>query len=237
MNTEKERIVRSDKYLNWLVEFTECTYNKCWDDETVEYSKVGCSEYDINNARLFSTFVDYARELAEKQYVVTLPHQKHADYRFDIKLRGNYYEITCLNSRCVYVIKKIYEPEGKLVFIDEPIDSKTLKDREFIQYILVNKDIDVPASVLAVHVAHATTICAMKEQKKAAFDIWYKNNQKVVILDASKEKIEEMEKVGYGIRDTGHNNIPKNSLIAISLGIIPRAKALTLTKNCTLHKD
>jgi len=236
-DAERLRIVKSDKYLDWIVEFTDFTATKSWDDETACYAKCGFSEYDMNNVILFGTFIQYVLDLAKDQYVVSLPHNKYTDYRYNFQLRNNFYEISRVGDGCINVIKKITQPEGKPIYIDEKIDPKEKKDREFVQYILVNKDIEVPASVFAVHIAHACTICAMKESKKPAYDVWYNDKQKIVILDASQEKMEELEMVAYGIRDTGHNDIPKNSLIALSLGIIPKAKALLLTKGCTLHKD
>ncbi len=236
--TENYKIVKSPKYWDWLVNFTECTYAKCWDSETAQLQKIGgYTQFDMNNVLLFPTFTEFVNDLAREQYVVSLPHNKYTTYRLDIKLRNNFYEISLVGHGCINVIKKIDKPEGKPIYIDEKIDPQEIKDREFIQYILVNKDLNVPANVFAVHIAHATTICAMTESKKAAFDVWYNSKQKIVILDAPQEKLEEMESVGYGIRDTGHNDIPKNSLIALSLGIIPKAKALTLTQGCTLHKD
>ncbi len=236
-DNEKLRIVKSDKYLDWIVDFTNHTTNKSWDDETAQFQKECFTQYDMNNVILFSKFSEYIQDLAEKQYVVSLPHNRHTEYRYNLKLRGNFYEMALVGDGCAHMMKLIETPEGKPIYIDEKIDPAEIKDREFIQYILVNKDIEVPASVFAVHIAHASTICAMKERKKAAFDLWFNDKQKIVILDASQEKMEEMEPVAYGIRDTGHNNIPKNSLIALSLGIIPKAKALTLTKGCELHRD
>ena len=234
---DKLRIIKSDKYLDWIVDFTNKTPEKCWDDESANFYRAYLTQYDMNNVALFNIFVKYVLELATKQYVVSLPHHKLSDFRYNIKLRGNFYEVSLVSHSCINTIKQIREPEGKPIFIDEPIDPKELKDREFIQYILVNKDLQVPSSVLAVHIAHACTICTMEEKEKPAFNMWFNGKQKIVILDASKEQMEQLEPVSYGIRDTGHNDIPKNSLIAISLGIIPKKKALILTEGCTLHKD
>lgn len=233
----KLKIVKSEKYLDWLVDFTDQTPTRSWDDETAHMQKKTFNQYDMNHVLLFGTFMDYVCELARKQYVVSLPHTKYVDARYNIAVKDRIYEVMITGQGCVNVIKEIDQPEGKLVYIDKPIDQKELRNREFIQYILVNKDIDVPKSVFAVHIAHACTICAMQEKDRPAFDIWYKDKQKIVILDASQEKMEQLESVGYTIRDTGHNDIPKNSLIAMSLGVIPKSKALIITDGCTLHKD
>ena len=233
----KLKMVKSEKYFKWIEDFTSQTPTNSWDDETAHMQKRTFNQYDQNNVLLFATFVDYVRELARKQYVVSLPHTRYVDLRYDISLGDKIYEIMVTGHGCVNVIKEIDYPEGKLIYIDKPIDPKELREREFIQYILVNKDLDVPKSVFAVHIAHACTICAVKEANRPSFDIWFNDKQKIVILDASQEKMEELESVGYTIRDTGHNDIPKNALVAMSLGIIPKAKALGITKGCTLHKD
>lgn len=235
--TAKLKIVKSEKYLKWITDFTDQTPTRSWDDETAHMQKKTFNQYDMNNVMLFSFFIEYVRDLAQKQYVVSLPHTKFVDFRYDISLNDRYYEVLVTGHGCISVIKEIEYPEGKLIYVDTPIDPKELRDREFIQYILVNKDLDIPTSVFAVHIAHACTICVMKEKDKPAFGVWYNDKQKIIILDAPQEKMEALESVGYTIRDTGHNDIPKNALVALSLGIIPKAKALKITSGCTLHKD
>lgn len=233
---KREKLVSSDKYLDWLVSFTERTYNKSWDDETAELSASSVSNHDIENIINFSVFLEKVEHLAKKQYALSYASNKVETCKYCFKLRGNFYEISNISKGgSINIIRKIITPPETFVYIDEKISPQELKSREFIQYILLNKEIGVSESVYSVHIAHVCTQVAMSAVNTQKFDLWYNNNQKIIILDDTAEHLESISKDFFASRDSGHNDIPKNSLIAVSLGIISRKNAEDVIANCTLH--
>ena len=65
---EKVKFVKTDKFLNWLVEFTN-NQNNCWDDETIRFDMKGYNAIDRNNAGCLSYFHDLIKEKAKEQFV------------------------------------------------------------------------------------------------------------------------------------------------------------------------
>lgn len=232
------RVISSEKYFEWLVNFTDTFESKAWDDENVIYAHSNISQYDLEFARLLLKFNTYVARLAEEQYVTSLPHGRLEIYRYHIKLCNNFYEISAIDhGSCIATIKKISNPNKSFVYVDEKMPIEERKKRELVQYILLNKDVKLPESVYSVHIAHACTIAAINQSGSSSFNLWYGNGdkQKIIILDASSEKLEELETDFFGIRDTGHNDIPKDTLVALSLGVMSKENALKYIEGCTLH--
>lgn len=232
------KIVHSKKYLDWLVEFTESQSNKMWDEESIVYSNYN-SNYDKKYAKLLLLFQDELIKLAKEQFVLSLPTNKYESFKYHFKLRSNYYETTLLNGNgAVGVIKKINNPCNNFIYVDEKIPPEIKKDRELIEFIIINKDLELTAAQYAVHISHVSTKAAMSELKTEQFKIWYQDgvNQKKILLKADVKTLENLEKKFYSSRDTGHNNIKENELIAVSLGILSRKEAKKYIENCELWK-
>ena len=238
-NLNKESIekkVKNAKYLNWLVNFTERIPDKIWDDETVNIKLPSMSELDIENSMMLSTFIYYIEELANEQFVKSIA-KKHDAMRYQFKLRDNFYEAAIAKRGEFSVIRRIPAPTGDYVCVDEKIDQSLKKEREVIQYILLNSDLKIDPSVIGVHIAHACTLATLKENDNQNFKLWFgEKKQKIIILNSKERDMEAIEDKFYGIRDTGHNNVPKNSLIALSLGFMPKRDAMKYIENCTLYK-
>lgn len=234
--TKKEKIVHSKKYLDWLVEFTNAQSNKMWDEESITYSNF-ISNYDKKYAKLLLNFQDELVKLAKEQFVLSLPTNKYEDFKYHFKLRGNFYETTLLNGNgMVSVIKKIECPCESFIYVDEKIPAQVKKERELIEFIIINADLNLSAAQYAVHISHVSTKAALSEFQTEKFKIWYQEgtNQKKILLKTNEKTLEEFEKKFFSSRDTGHNNIKENQLIAVSLGILSRKEAEKYTEKCEL---
>lgn len=234
----KIKIVHSKKYLEWLVEFTDAQPNCAWDDEAIEFSPY-FSNYDKKYAALFSIFQTELEKLAKEQFVISLNTNKYEYIKYHFKLRGNYYETVILdgNGR-ISTIKKITTPCENFIYVDEKIPPEIKKERELIEFIIINKDINITDPQYAVHIAHVCTNAALSQSKEEKFKIWYQNgkNQKKIILKASENILLELEDKFFATHDIGHNDIPQNALIAVSLGILSRKEAKKYIEHCELWK-
>ena len=116
-----------------------------------------------------------------------------------------------------------------------------LKNRELIQYIIINKDYigKIDSAKFGVHIGHACTICAIEESPSDKFKKWYKNGklQKKIVLTTSTKKLEELEKQFYSVRDLGFTEVEKGTLLAVSLGIMTREQAKPYIKRMQVWKD
>ncbi len=235
---KKIKIVHSKKYLDWLVDFTEGQNNKSWDEESIAYSNY-TSNYDKKYAKLLLTFQDELLIMAKQQFILSLPTNKYEAYKYQFKLRGNFYETSLLRGNgSVCVIRRIDEPTSAFIYVDEKMPQDIKRERELIEFIIINNDINLSASEYAVHIAHVSTKAALAQHKKEAFKIWYQDgiNQKKILLKTDAKTLEEFEKQFYSSRDSGHNDIPENTLVAVSLGILSRKSAEKYTKKCELWK-
>ena len=109
-------------------------------------------------------------------------------------------------------------------------------DGELIQYILVNNEIQMSAGKVAAQVGHACTIVALKQQHNGFFKSWLGNGQKKIILQASKNMLEELENSFFSVRDAGHTELQPNTLTVVSLGVMTRQQAATITKKLQLYR-
>lgn len=233
---KKIKIVRSKKYHDWLAEFTSNQPNETWDDEAIINSPY-TSNYEKKYARLFHTFMCELKKMAYEQFSLSLSSFRHESFKCHFKLNGNFYEATELSGGAG-ILRKITTPVENYIYVDEKIPPEIKKNRELIEFIIINKDIDVTPAQYSVHIAHVSTKAALAQQKEEKFRIWYQDgiNQKKILLKASKEFLEKLEEKFYSSRDTGHNNIEENTLIAVSLGVLSREEAKTYTEQCELWK-
>ena len=125
-----------------------------------------------------------------------------------------------------------------------------MKDpNELVQYIIVNKDLNMSPGKIAAQVGHVCTICSIEEDKPdpndvdddgikklIKFNTWYSKGQKKIILEGHQNTLEKLEKDFYAIRDFGLTEIESNSLTAISLGVLTRAEAEPYIKRLQLLK-
>ena len=113
---------------------------------------------------------------------------------------------------------------------------------ELVQYIIINTDLKMSAGKVAAQVGHVCTICAYRSMTSdnhyvyENFIVWYYGNQKKIILQAHENVLEKLENQYYSIRDIGCNEIPPNSLTAISLGIMTRSEAEPIVKRLRVFK-
>ena len=93
--------------------------------------------------------------------------------------------------------------------------------------IVINKDIVMSPGKMAVQVAHAAVDCAFKASRKkhSIVDSWFNDGQKKVVVKATKDDIEILEKKAASmgltvtvIRDAGLTELEPGTLTAMALG-------------------
>lgn len=234
---KNEDKVKSLEYLKWLFKFTEI-HNK-WNDETFLYDK-NISNEDSENTQLILFFIDYVKERACEQGLFSIEHENHCyDDEYNFKLLNNFYNIYSYSGQgTITGMKKLEETPEEYVYIDEECPIELLKERELIEYIIINKSLDISPAKIAVHVGHACTIATINQFNQKKFERWYDNgkNQKKIILSAHEKDLEKLEEKFYSVRDNGFTEVEKGTLIAVSLGVMTRKEASSYIKRLQLWK-
>jgi len=234
---KNEDKVKSLEYLKWLFDFTE--KNNHWNDESLLYEK-SISKKDFENAQLVSYFIDHVKEKACEQGLFSIEHENYCyDDEYNFKLLKNFYNIYSYSGQgTITGIKKLEKTPEEYVYMDEECPVELLRERELIEYIIINKDLDISPAKVAVHVGHACTIATINQFNQKKFERWYDNgkNQKKIILSAHEKDLEKLEEKFYSIRDNGFTEVKKGTLIAVSLGVMTRKEAFSHIKRLQLWK-
>lgn len=234
---EKE-FVSSKEYLEWLDTFSS-RYNDfsddCWD---YDVDLIGKENY--NNVHLLSYFFEYIADLANEQNVVSTLKGENEDVTFYFKLKNKYYSISSIYGHGSIIDISIIDniDDVEIIKVDEIPSKKELKNRELIQYIIINKDYinKTNTTKFNEYINKACKICAIKENYSDKFLIWKDKSQKKVVLIANQSKLEKLEKQFYAIRDLGFTKVENGTLLAVSLGIMTRNEAKHYIKGLQLWK-
>lgn len=150
-------------------------------------------------------------------------------FSFYVNIDDDFY-IAELNISKISFLSLTYFLNPEEIVTDDCIkiclNSDIIEDRELIEYIVVNKDsvkeYNITTEKIAVHTAHAATIFACENYENPLFKEWYGDGtiQKKVILQAHEKEIRKLKY--YGVEDVGYNQVPKGTLIAVSLGIMTK---------------
>lgn len=237
----KKLLVSSKEYWEWIDTFSSKYKNFCDDDWDYDIEAIGKENYD--NVILLSYFFEYIASLANEQNVLSTLEGENEDVTFYFKLKNKYYSIsTICGQGCFTNLSRIDNIDDvEIIRVDEVPSEEELKNRELIQYIIINKDYigKIDAAKFGVHIGHACTICAMKEGNSEKFQRWYQDGkvQKKIILTAKQSKLEKLEKQFYAVRDLGFTEVENGTLLAVSLGIMTRKEAKPYIKGLQLWKD
>lgn len=234
----KDNIVKSQEYLDWLCNFL--VIHKSFSDDTWLYHKEEIAEEDYKNVELISTFFHYISETASNQSILGSEEDYGDTYYF--KAKGKFYHTSTYYGQgaVTNIAEEEFDANHLYVLIDEDVSPEVLKERELVQYIVINKDYigKIDSAKFGVHIGHACTICAMAEQNDDKFKRWYKDGklQKKIILTASTKKLEKLEEQFYSVRDLGFTEVENGTLLAVSLGIMSRKDAKPYIKGMQLWK-
>ena len=106
-----------------------------------------------------------------------------------------------------------------------------MENKEYVMYIVVNKDLNMSRGKTSAQVAHACTTYLLENAYKKISETekivpWYEDCQKQIILGAHEKemnKLAQNEDV-YVVHDCGLTEIPEGSLTAICLGVFEKDK-------------
>lgn len=236
---EKKKLVKSEEYFLWLDIFTQKHPYFC--DDSWNYNEDRISKEDYIKVKHLDYFFIYIRSLAYKQNILSSSEDDDETYYF--RLKNKIYKISEVSGQGTFTSLSLLENNNNvsIVKVDENITIEEIKNRELIQYIIINKDYigKIDSAKFGVHIGHACTLCAMKEQNSEIFQRWYQNGklQKKIILTAKTSKLEELEENFYSVRDLGLTEVKEGTLLALSLGIMTREQAIPYIKRMQTWKD
>jgi len=110
---------------------------------------------------------------------------------------------------------------------------------EYIQYYVVNKELEMSKGKISAQVAHGATISAMVLGHLDFFKEWFNNDQKKIVLQGSEK---DMYKIltnvmdSYKVVDNGLTEIPKGSMTVVVLPPMKRSEAQQFVKRLQLYK-
>jgi len=111
---------------------------------------------------------------------------------------------------------------------------------EIVQYIVVNKDLEMSTGKTSAQVAHVATDIAVTLTNYGDdmnFWFWRHNGQKKIILQGKQKDLEKLAEKFYAIYDSGLTEIPKDSLTVVGLPPMKRSEAKQYIKRLQLYKD
>lgn len=232
---KKLKEVSSIAYWEWLYDFL--LKNKSINDEAIAYNE-NLNGEERRKGLLISSFFSYLSDLSEK-YNLFLTNEDGEEVIF-FKYKDNFFESTTFigQGATTFVTLLDYIPE---VFIElgKELTEEEQKDYELIQYIIVNKDLNMSIGKTSAQVGHACQLCTENELNTKKYQKWeVNNNYKKIVLAAHEKELKKLEELNkfYVVKDCGFTEIPKNSLTAISLGILTRKEASIYIKRLQLLK-
>ncbi|OIU71405.1 aminoacyl-tRNA hydrolase [Rossellomorea aquimaris] len=122
----------------------------------------------------------------------------------------------------------------------------TNKQRDLVQYFVVNKDVNMSRGKTAAQVAHAATLSTLElvsakssfMDRQPDFVEWLQTGMKKIILKGSQAELEKLEKAGFfSIRDSGLTEIQKGSLTVTALPPMDKWEAKGIVGHLTLLKN
>lgn len=230
--TRKMEIVSQKEYWDWLVSYLDTCKNHCFDDEDAAYTENDQQAHD--NGLLLSYFFEYLNEIGIEQSIFNdNDYYSDSEARLFFMYNNKYYEAWTINGQGSLTGVNICEEEPKteIIILGKEMTEKDRKEAELIEYILVNKDLNMSIGKTAAQVGHICGLVAEKEHQTEKYRVWKeKYDFKKVILAAPEKIMLKLEKEFYSVRDKGYTEIPPNSLTVISLGIMTRKQASKYVK-------
>jgi peptidyl-tRNA hydrolase, PTH2 family len=121
-----------------------------------------------------------------------------------------------------------------------------MSTKDFVQYFVVNRELNMSKGKIAAQVAHAATLSTIElastntsfQDRQADFVKWLQTGMKKIILKGNQAELEKLEGKGYfSIHDSGLTEIPKGSLTVIALPPMDKWEAKELVGHLTLLKN
>jgi len=108
-------------------------------------------------------------------------------------------------------------------------------------YILVNENVKMKPGKAFGQGGHAaaTYVYLHAQDQKDLLDLYFKTEQKKIILKAPQDLLEDLESRGYlAIRDSGYTQLAPNTLTCVNLGILSKdgtSEENKIVKNLKLY--
>lgn len=234
---KKQTTVKDPQYLIWLEKFISNQKDCRFDDESILYNN-NISEKDKEYAKLISYFFSYVQKTADEQSVFS-SNEDPSEEEYYFTYNNNTYLIwTLVGQGAITGISLINEIIEDPVILGRALTEEEKKEKELIEYIIINKDLEMTAGKVAAQVGHVCGMCAEKESNTHKYQVWKDYHDfKKITLSAHTKTLLDLEKQGfYAVRDKGYTEIPENSLTAVSLGIMTRKEAKLYIKRLQLFK-
>lgn len=232
---QRRKLVSSTEYLDWLAKFIIKTFPDGFADDCYLYDKTVSDDLK-EKVEALSELFDYILELANKEHI-DLYSSDDMELSVCFKYKNQFYIISRVVGQGSFTTIALCKDDLKqyVVLDDQEREQiKKEKDKELIQYILVNTDLKMSTGKIAAQVGHACTLCALAEQNNKNFKKWLEEGQTKIILGASADFLMSLKSKYYSIVDKGLTEIPKGSLTVVSLGVKQRGKVQDIVGNLHL---
>ena len=233
----KQTTVKNPNYLIWLENFLASQEGNSFDDEHILYDST-IPEEDKENVKLLSYFFSYIQKTADEQSVFSV-NEDPSEEEYYFTYNDNTYLIwTLVGQGAITGISLVDEIIKDPVILGRELTEEEKKEKELVEYIIINKDLEMTAGKIAAQVGHVCGMCAEKESNTHKYQVWkdYHDFKKITLSGHTKTLL-DLEKQGfYAVRDKGYTEIPENSLTAVSLGIMTRKEAKLYVKRLQLFK-
>lgn len=233
----RRKKVSSKEYLDWIEAFSK---KGPFNDEDIMYNS-DIDVVDKENGKLISYFASYVYSVAQAQSVFNKEEGGEFDEeRFVFMYNNNFYEIwTIVGQGAITGVNNIEDPkDDNYVILGRDLTEEERKDKELVEYIIINTDLDMSPGKIAAQVGHVCGMCAEEQCGSPKYNAWkmFHDYKKITLAGHEKTLLKLEEQGFFAVRDKGYTEIPENSLTAVSLGIMTRKEAKPFIKRLQLFK-
>jgi peptidyl-tRNA hydrolase len=114
------------------------------------------------------------------------------------------------------------------------------KEKELVQYFLVNKNLVMSTGKIIAQVSHACMLIALRDQNEDSFKKWMRNGITKVVLEANEDEIINLHENLQNtilIVDKGYTEIPISSKTVLGFPIMTREIAKQYVGKFNLFKE
>lgn len=114
---------------------------------------------------------------------------------------------------------------------------QTNKEEQYVQYYVINQELEMSTGKIASQTAHAAILTALKYNNEHNFQKWLETNQTKIILRGKEKDLKKLEERGFiAVYDLGNTEVPPNSLTLVASMPMKRKYAKKEVKRLQLFK-
>lgn len=189
----KNKIVSSNEYMDWLVNFTDSIENFTWSDDDFIYNDI--DEKDKENTQLLSYFLSFVSAKKDVQQIIFNESdftEKDSYYEETLifKLRGNFYKLNLAVGQGAFTtINKIDFIPKTYVRLDEEFSNSEEYNKTLEECVIINKDLNLEGDELLNFIANLSMDVMQSLRDTEEFKYWDGQRRFLYISTKDIEKI------------------------------------------------